>query len=148
MALMPEKNSIKNQLRRNTVALISLVVAVTSLGYNTWRNEQSEANRNVRDAGIELLLKFGELDRVVFFSHYERDRNRGNPRLGWAYVLTIRDLGTLMPEPASQSTAALVDVWESNWPGLGGDSNEPAERISAAIDQGRNDILALLRSLD
>lgn len=36
--------NIKEQLRRNTVAPISLVVAVTSLGYNTWRNEHSEFN--------------------------------------------------------------------------------------------------------
>jgi hypothetical protein len=28
---------IKEQLRRNAVALISLVIAITSLGCNTWR---------------------------------------------------------------------------------------------------------------
>jgi len=33
------------QVRRNSVALISLVVAVTSLSYNTWRNEATEHNR-------------------------------------------------------------------------------------------------------
>lgn len=144
---MPD-NSIKSQLRRNTVAIISLVVALTSLGYNSWRNEQSEANRNIREAGIEALLKLGELDRVVFFSHYERDRDRGNPRLGWAYVLTIRDLGSLLPDPAQKTTADLVTVWTANWPALGGDSNGPAESISMAIDTCRADILTLLASLD
>ncbi len=144
---MPD-NSIKSQLRRNTVAIISLVVALTSLGYNSWRNEQSEANRNIREAGIEALLKLGELDRVVFFSHYERDRDRGNPRLGWAYVLTIRDLGSLLPDSAQKTTADLVTVWTANWPALGGDSNGPAESISMAIDACRADILTLLASLD
>ena len=71
-----------NQLRQHSVALISLVIALSSLGYNTWRNEQTEANCNVRVAGIELLLKFGELDQVVFFSNYEQETERGNRRSG------------------------------------------------------------------
>lgn len=144
---MPD-SSIKSQLRRNTVAIISLVVALSSLGYNSWRNEQSEANRNIREAGIEALLKLGELDRVVFFSHYERDRDRGNPRLGWAYVLTIRDLGSLLPDPARTTTADLVTVWTASWPSLGSASNDSAESISTAIDACRADILSLLASLD
>ena len=48
-------DSIPAQLRRNFVALISLVVAITSLGYNTWRNEASEYNRNQRLISIEVL---------------------------------------------------------------------------------------------
>jgi uncharacterized membrane protein YebE (DUF533 family) len=40
--------NIKEQVRRNAVALISLVIAITSLGYNTWRNEASENNRTQR----------------------------------------------------------------------------------------------------
>ena len=54
------KNSILEQLRRNTVALISLVVAISSLSYNTWRNEATEENRNLRVAAFEILLKLGE----------------------------------------------------------------------------------------
>jgi hypothetical protein len=30
-------DSVVNQLRRNTVALVSIVIAVSSLSYNTWR---------------------------------------------------------------------------------------------------------------
>ncbi len=66
-------DTFKNQMRQHSVALISLAIALSSLAYNTWRNEQTEANRNVRAAGIELLLKLGELDRVVFLIHYDRD---------------------------------------------------------------------------
>ena len=65
------KNSILEQLRRNTVALISLVVAISSLSYNTWRNEATEENRNLRVAAFEILLKLGELQQVVFHSHYD-----------------------------------------------------------------------------
>ena len=42
--------TLRQQLRNNSVALISLVVALTSLAYNTWRNERTEHNRNIRTA--------------------------------------------------------------------------------------------------
>ncbi len=140
-------NTIKNQIGRHSVALISLAIALSSLAYNTWRNEQTEENRNVRTAGIELLLKLGELDRVVFYSHYDNDEALGNPRTGWAYALTIRDLGALMKEPAISSSLDLIEIWQQNWSGLGSD-DLAASSISEAIDQSRKDVLAVLAALD
>ena len=70
-----ERNSIIDQLRRNAVALISLVIAVSSLSYNTWRNEKTEDNRNQRFAAFEILLKLGELQQVVFHHHYDKDKS-------------------------------------------------------------------------
>ena len=140
-------NMFKSQMRQHSVALISLAIALSSLAYNTWRNEQTEANRNVRTAGIELLLKLGELNRVVFFSHYDKDEIRGNPRLGWAYALTIRDLVVLTSEPAVSSSADLLRVWNENWSGLG-KNDASADLISAGIDQLRNDVLSVLAALD
>ncbi len=52
--------SLRQQLRDNAVALISLVVALGSLAYNTWRNERTEHNRNVRTAAFELLTRVAE----------------------------------------------------------------------------------------
>ena len=140
-------NTFKSQLRQHSVALISLAIAVSSLAYNTWRNEQTEANRNIRTAGIALLLKLGELDRVVFFSHYDKDEIRGNPRSGWAYILTIRDLAALASEPAVSSSADLLRAWNENWSGLG-KNDASADLISAGIDQLRNDVLSVLAALD
>jgi hypothetical protein len=127
--------------------LISLIIALSSLAYNTWRNEQTEENRNVRTAGIELLLKLGELERVVFYSHYDRDSERGNPRSGWAYALTIRDLASLMHEPAISSSNELIGSWQKNWSGLGSD-DVAASSISDSIDRARTDVLAVLVNLD
>jgi len=135
------------QLKRYSVALISLAVALTSLGYNTWRNERTEANRNIRNAGFEILLKLGELDRIVFFSHYDRDTERGSPRTGWAYVLTVRDLGELTRDPAATSSRQLVSTWQANWSGLGTDDTS-AQAISDAIDRTRRDMLTVLAALD
>ena len=58
-------STVRQQLRNNAVALISLVVALGSLSYNTWRNERTESNRNIRTATFELLVKLSELERVV-----------------------------------------------------------------------------------
>jgi len=136
-----------NQLRQHSVALISLVIALSSLGYNTWRNEQTEANRNVRAAGIELLLKLGELDQVVFFSHYEQDTERGNLRSGWAYVLTIKDLGALMNEPAANSSIDLFNAWNARSSELSSNENS-LQIISASIEQLRSHTHIVLAELD
>lgn len=146
--------TFREQLRRHSVALISLAVALTSLAYNTWRNEQTEANRNIRTAGVELLLKLSDLDQVVFFSYYEMDtEDRGNPRVGWALVLTIRDLGRLTAEPAIDSSEELVDVWGEHWRPLaesvaGADRSNSADAISEAIERVRADVSTVLSELD
>ncbi len=36
---------LTEQIKRNQLAIISLVVALIALGYNTWRNELTEENR-------------------------------------------------------------------------------------------------------
>jgi hypothetical protein len=135
------------QFRQHSVAIISLVVALSSLTYNTWRNEQTEANRNVRTAGIELLLALGELERIVFFSHYDKDDIRGNPRAGWSYALIIVDLASLMADPATSSSEELLATWSGNWSGLGKD-DESATAVSASIDKLRSDTLTVLVALD
>ena len=54
--------SIRKQIHNNTVALISIVIAVSSLAYNTWRNETTEEQRNIRHAAFRLLEVFGDLE--------------------------------------------------------------------------------------
>lgn len=142
------------QFRRHSVALISLAVALTSLAYNTWRNERTEANRNVRTTGVQLLLKLSELDQVVFFARYDQDTEiRGNPRVGWALALTIRDLGRLTQEPAIGSSESLLAVWGDQWRPLSQGQAEAeraaaADEISAAIERLREDISTVLAELD
>jgi hypothetical protein len=135
------------QLRRNAVALISLVVAVSSLSYNTWRNEATEENRNLRFAAFEILLKLGELQQVVFHVHYDKDLDKGNPRIGWAYVLTINDLARVLPDDVQASTAGLLQAWGENWENLA-DSPISLDIIMQALDAARSQTLVLLHSLE
>ena len=143
-----ESSSIVNQLRRNTVALISIVIAVSSLSYNTWRNEKTEDNRNQRFAAFEVLLKLSELQQVVFHSHYDQDKSdKGNPRTGWSYVLTVRDLSRVLQPPLPVTADELVKVWGDNWDGLG-EKQKSEALIMQAIDNVRGETVILLESLD
>jgi hypothetical protein len=139
---------VLEQLRHNSVAIISLVVALSSLGYNTWRNELTEDNRNQRFAAFEILLKLGELQQVVFHGHYDKDgSDKGNPRTGWAYVLTVRDLSQVMGQPMTDVADELVATWSTHWQELG-NSQDSADTVIAGIDHARERTLELLRSLE
>ena len=145
---MPINNSFKEQVRRNMVALISLVVAITSLSYNSWRNEQSEYNRTQRLVAIDALMKLGELQQLVYHNHYDRDtKDKGNPRTGWTLVLIIRDIATILDAPLPQASESLRATWEAHWADLG-DSSEAKDAIEESIQSLRGDLLAMLNALD
>lgn len=141
---------IIEQVRRNFVAIVSLIVAVTSLGYNTWRNESSEFNRNQRLISIEILRNLGELQQVVYHRHWDMDDDdKGNARTGWAIVLTTRDLATVLEAPLPDSAERLRATWEQQFTRLGsGEDDEHIRSIVEAIDQVRADAHALLQGLD
>jgi hypothetical protein len=138
--------SFRQQLHRNLIAIFSLVFAVIGLTYNTWRNELTEDNRNIRAAAFEILVLLGDLQRVVFFGHYDRNDVIGNPRNGWAYVLTISDLSEIMPDPLPTCTATLEEVWSASWQLLGKDE-KGALRIGSAIENCRTLTLEALQNL-
>ena len=140
--------NVKEQLRRNTVALISLVVAITSLGYNTWRNEASETNRTQRLVAIEVLMKLGELQQLTWHHHFDKDfEEKGNLRTGWTLVLVIRDICQILEGPVPSSTTALYETWDDLSDDLD-TSREANDAIIAAINAVRQDTLDLLIMLD
>lgn len=138
---------IRQQLHQNMVALISLAVALTGLTYNTWRNEKTEENRNLRASGFEIVLTLGELQQIVFFSHYDRDAERGSPRAGWTRVILLDDLSELMPAEVKIEIDELRATWAKNWGGLGSES-DAEEQISSAIDSVRRETLNALAALE
>ena len=140
--------NIKEQVRRNAVALISLVIAITSLGYNTWRNEASEHNRNQRLVSIELLLMLGDLEQLTLDKHYGADADRDAvSRKAWAKVLSIRDLAQISEGSVPESAMALYDIWSSDYDELG-DSTGAKDRIVSALDEVRGDAHDVLKGLD
>ncbi len=147
MAKKTQLNFVK-QIKDNAIALISLFIAISSLSYNSWRNELTEDNRNQRFAAFEIILKINELQQVVFYNHYEKDlEHKGNPRLGWTYALTIRDLAMVLPTKQQLAAQSLVDTWSDNWQTLHKDM-ENKNAIDLSIDAMRDEIVELLASLD
>lgn len=159
---MGDLNRFRDQVRRNAVALISLVIAITSLGYNSWRNEHSENNRNQRFASFELLLKLGELQELIYLNHYDCDATlRGNARSGWVMIQTIQDLTLVFEDSVPESAQVLKQVWgmhskkldfgslqECEHPDRKRDGLAAVEAISPAIAAVREDVLGILYSLD
>jgi len=138
---------MREQLRSNMVAIVSLVIALSALGYNTWRNERTERNRNIRAAGFELLTEIGSLQQIIFYAHYARGDQRGDPRMGWADMLTINDLAVLMPADVGRDAKELRTVWEADSAGLAED-DAAFQRIDGSIDALRQKTLESLRALD
>ena len=139
--------SIQTQLKSNLVALISLLVALSSFSYTTWRNERSEHNRTIRQASFQLLTALGEMQQVVYHAHYDRDTAHGNPRTGWVYVAMISDFSAAMPAPVPQRAQALIDTWRDHWEKLGRDDAD-ADAISDAVESCRAAVVASLKRID
>jgi len=140
-------DSIAQQLHRNAVALISLIVAISTLSYTAWRNEETEDNWNQRTAAFEVLVKLNELQQIIFHHHYDKDTtDKGNLRTGWAYVLTVRDLSSILNEPLPKDSEQLLKVWSENWEGLD-DDKESLQRILTELDDMREATMGLLREL-
>jgi hypothetical protein len=137
----------KEQLRRNAVALISLFVAVSSLSYNTWRNEESEHNRNQRLGAFEILDKVGEFEQVVWNIHYDMSDFGGTPRTGWALVRTINDIAIIMDAPIPEKAESLKAVWALHEAGLG-EQDASVEAIKAAAEELRYAARMQLQALD
>lgn len=152
-------HSIRSQFKRHSVALISLVVAVVSLGYNTWRNETSELHRNWRQASFEITMEVNELQQIVLYRRYFHGRD-DHPFVplrdaetwigGWGKATSIRDLTSLLPDPLPQRGRALFETWQKNAGGLEAGGREAADAEQAlldALDDTRQSVLDLIEQL-
>jgi hypothetical protein len=142
------EQGVIGQLRRNIVALISLTIAITSLGYNTWRNEHSEGNRNKRFAAFEILKKLNQVQQLVFHRRYDPELIvNGNARTGWVYILTIKDMSKVLPSTMEADAEKLRLVWSENWQNIE-DNDVSAENLLAELDLMRDKTVQFLTALD
>lgn len=95
-----------------------------------------------------MLLHIGELQRITYLAHFDKDKQAGNPRKGWAEVLVLRDLAKLMPTAEPIGSEELFDAWNQNWGGLGGEDDIAVAAIDNAINELRKDVVRTLESLD
>jgi len=142
--LKPPRKPFWNQVNNNLVALISLVLAISSLGYNTWRNEKTEMQRNWRQASFQILVEVGELNQIILLRRYFSETNSSDADTdaggihdpnrwvsGWGKVTMIRDLSSVMPEPMPTAGRNLFETWQQQAGNLD-HQNEPDVRQQAA----------------
>lgn len=143
---MQYRHLIQRQIQANLVAIISLVTALSGVFYDTWRDHHNELNENRRNAAFEVLKNLGELQTIVNYAHFKMDAERGNPIVGWKYVLLIRDLTRLLPEQDSRQGNLLYTTWQQHWVDL--ESNQASEKlISDQISIARTNVLATITDL-
>ena len=145
--------NMRRTIRDNLVAITSLVVALSALGYNTWRNERTERNRNIRVAGIEMLKEIGSLQEIVSQVSAGDEAPAGDPRdprvqlrMGWVDVWTLNDLASVMPADVTREARELEDTWAADVEELP-ESDASSRQINAAIEELRQATLASLRAL-
>src|SRR5262245_29510748 len=138
--------SIVAQLRANIVAITSVIVALTGMAYNTYRNEKTEINHNVRAAAFETLKNLGETQIIVQYVHFQKDKKLGDVRLGWGRVSLIRDLAQVLPPPGPQQADDLVTAWRNNVDTLE-DSSDAMISITDEIQKLRLTTIDILNNL-
>lgn len=156
----PASFPLLQQIKRHSVALISLGVAIIGLSYNTWRNESSEYHRNLREAGFQVLIELGELQQIVDYTVYFQARDSQQSQLdsgflwtgGWGKAAMVRDLTSLMPGPAATQGKALFDHWQIHanalQQGIDNDNGKQAEQtLTQAVQNTREAVLTVLDSL-
>lgn len=166
---MPQRGRRRfwNQVNNNLVALISLVLAITSLGYNTWRNETSEVQRNWRDASFRILVEIGELNQIILMRRYFSGEHEtgSSPSIetssvphpeswvrGWGNVTMVRDLSAVMPEPLPEQGRQLFDQWQRHAAMLHDRSDpdarqEAADMLLGSIEKLRLTVVELISDL-
>ena len=155
--------TIRKQIHNNAVALISLFIAVGSLAYNTWRNETTEEQRNVRHASFRVLENLGELQQVVDMRYYylpfeENTEREGELRIrGFGNAAMIHDLMMLMPAPAPAAGETLNRQWSEYFGSLDDidaagkhtpQASEAERLLTQAIRDARQAVLDVLKKLN
>ena len=143
---MAWKISPLSLLRSNLLAIISVLIALASLSYNTWRNDATEINRNQRAAGFAALQELAALQLLTDHITYGNDHDKGDPIAGWTRVIFICDLARLTSPDLEAQPLRLKESWAAHVERL--DDDEAANKtISGEIAAMREGTLKTLRSL-
>ena len=147
---MSSKFNLKQQFQQNLLAILSIAIAISALAYNSWRNEQSEENRNLRAAGFEIMKESARLqylvDSITYTSSNYPIKQQDTPIVGWVTVNQIVSLSQLMMPEVKGDAEQLKLVWSEHWQDLA-DDEAANEKVSIAnqrlVDRVRNQLTSL-----
>ena len=141
------RNRLFDGLARHAVALISLTVAICGLSYNTWRNEATEAHRNVRQGAFMLLEELGQLQQLSDQRFFAGTRDDTNLVVCWGKVALVRDVAPLVSPRVKERADALFRTWSSELEAFDQGNAEAEKRVAAAIAATRAELLDELKAL-
>ena len=137
----------RRTLRQQSLALVSLALAIASLGYNTWRNETTERHRNVRSAAFAMLGALGELQQLADTRFYGNDHGEMNRIALWGRVSLLRDLSGLVSPGVDARTATLYRTWNARATAFDQGDADAEKAVSAAITATRAEVRGELMRL-
>lgn len=137
----------REQLGSNWLALLSLAIALFGLAYNTYRNETTERQRNVRDAGFIVLDALGELQQLADARFFGGDRSEANRIAIWGRVVLVRDVSELVSNPAKRRADALYETWSARAAAFDQGDREAERAVAEVVRAARGQVLADLRAL-
>lgn len=143
----PRRSGFRYQLRTNWLAMFSLAIALFGLGYNTFRNETTERQRNVRDAGFIVLDALGELQQLADTRFFGNERSESNRIAIWGRVTLVKDIAGLVSDEAQSDADALFRVWSSNAVDFDAGETEAEKALADATREVRAQVLSDLRAL-
>ncbi len=129
------------------LALLSLAIALASLGYNTWRNETTESHRNARQAGFVVLDQTAQLQQIIDMRFYAGDTSDMTLIAAWGKAGLLRDLGPLVSDAAGRRAQRVFEVWSKRTEALDRKDPAAAAEIATALRQLRDQTIADLRRL-
>lgn len=138
---------LQELVRQNALALVSLLVALFGLGYNTWRNETTEHHRNVRQSAFIALDALGEVQQLADTRFFGGDHGEPNRIAIWGRITLIRDVATLVSADTDACATELFRTWSVNAEHF--DAGDPAaeKSVSDAVRETRAQVLRDLQRL-
>jgi len=133
-------------MRQHSLSIISLVVAISALSYNTYRNELTEFNRNKRHAGFELLKELNHLQLLIDYAHYDKDSDQGNPITGWGHLMYVKDMSHLISDKVVTDANQLGEIWAEEWETIYDDSSSN-HRITEGVGVLRSRVRTEINAL-
>lgn len=133
--------------RNNWLALFSLAIALFGLGYNTYRNETTEHQRNVREAAFVVIDALGELQQLADTRFFGGDRSEANRIAIWGRVILIRDVAGLVSRSAGDRAQSLAETWEAQATAFDRGDRAAERAFAEAVAASRAQVLADLAAL-
>jgi hypothetical protein len=93
-----------------------------------------------------VLKTLGELQLIVDYAYYRKDRAQGDSTMGWRRVQCIKDLAQIVPSPGPEDAERLLQTWRTSVETLNTDV-QSAAKISDEIYATRQDMVAIIQGL-